>query len=133
MVELRRPDPRLVLREAPLSHELTAGQILVRIFQKTYSAVADFNAWGPTQRFDHHLLPAAAPGTDPSGRAVYYCALSLSGCLAEVFGDRKRIVVAERFVALARVTRPLRLLDLRHDARSARAPSPRWVRRRIAR
>jgi len=115
VVDLRRPDPHLLLRDEPLFHYMTLDQSVIRIFQKTYSPVAGFNSWGPTQRFDHHLLPPTAPGHDPSGRAVYYGAPTLSGCLAEVFGDRKRIVLAERFVAQARLTRRICLLDLRGD------------------
>jgi hypothetical protein len=80
-----------------------------------------FRNIGPLSRFDHHRTKAPAvcvrarrPALfqDPD-RATAYAAQALSCCLAEVFGDRRSIVLRPWMIAVARPRRTLVLLDLR--------------------
>lgn len=48
-------------------------------------------------------------------RGIYYGADTVSGCVVEIFGDDGRIECANRRLALARLTRQARLLDLRRN------------------
>jgi hypothetical protein len=66
-------------------------------------------------RFDHQRAdPRGQPAVDPD-RGIYYAAFTLSGCLVEIFGDTGIIVCGERHVARPRLSRDLRVLDLRRE------------------
>ena len=101
-------DPSLV--------ELPAGTRLVRVFDPTrYQATpTGFRFHGPHARFDHHEGRGPERHPDVSAaRGIYYAALTLSGCLVEVFGDTRIVEFAGRHVARPTLLRALRLLDLR--------------------
>jgi hypothetical protein len=99
----------------PLFHTLQTGHHVIRIFDPTrHNTTATlFRYFGPLLRFDHQRAdPQGRPTVDPD-RGIYYAALTLSGCLVEIFGDTGIIVCGERHVARVRLTRDLQLLDLR--------------------
>lgn len=100
----------------PRFFELSPGTGLVRLFDPTsYGASATgFRFYGPLKRFDHHTGdgPDRAPVVD-SVRGIYYAALTLAGCIVEVFGDAGSITPGNWHVARPRTTRALLLLDLR--------------------
>ena len=73
-----------------------------------------FRYWGPLHRFDHHQAPPNAPCVDPA-RAVYYAGCDLAGCLVEVFGDTRVVVMDGRRVVVAQLQREITLLDLRNN------------------
>jgi hypothetical protein len=103
----------------PVLFELEQGAALARIYDSTQpgAGVTSFRRFGPVHRFDHHRGTRAAE--DPE-RGVYYAAFTLSSCIVEVFGDAGVVWFGERHVASPRVTRGLRLLDLRgHGAMRA--------------
>jgi RES domain len=58
--------------------------------------------------------PAAVPDNDPH-HGTYYAALTLKGCIIEVFGDAGTIETGRYRVAIVETTRPLRLLDVKGD------------------
>jgi hypothetical protein len=93
---------------------LARGRSVVRIFDPDWLAPAEFSAYGPRHRFDHHRGVHGAPGNDPD-RRIYYAAGTLKGCLVEVFGDAGLISVGSLRVAKVRLRRRVRLLDLRGD------------------
>jgi hypothetical protein len=65
-------------------------------------------------RFDHHPGDGLSRSpTDDPARAIYYAALTLSGCVVEIFGDRGSITIGNWHVARSEVSRQLTLLDLR--------------------
>lgn len=110
----RTPDPLFVM--------LPADATLVRIFDpdRHGAGALTFRRNGPRKRFDHHRGegPDRLPADDPE-RAVYYAAWSdkpaeaFSSSLVEVFGDTGIVEPANRLVAMPRLTRTHRLLDLR--------------------
>jgi hypothetical protein len=127
VVQLDPPPPKRPVN--PCFWDIPSGSQLVRIFDPTRrpTTALAFRAFGPLKRFDHHRGngPDCTPAEDPE-RAVYYAAWSedvsqaLSSCLVEVFGDIGIVEVDARRVALPRLIRPLRLLDLRaHGAMRA--------------
>lgn len=72
-----------------------------------------FSQNGPRNRFDHHRTsPIGQSAWDDPERSVYYCALTLSCCIVEVFGNYKLVDKPQMNIAMPTVTRPLRLLDL---------------------
>jgi hypothetical protein len=115
MVRIAFPPPSPVAPPpAPLLYTLARGVPLVRIFTTAYGMTArTFRAYGPTARFDHHRGYPARPGYDPRHRGVYYAALSLEGCLVEVFGDSRIVDPQGYYVAQPLLTRDVTLLDLR--------------------
>jgi hypothetical protein len=112
MVRIDPPPPRHP--PSPVFHQLLAGSHLVRIFDPaSHNATAtSFRFYGPLRRFDHHRGSVSGPAADPA-RGIYYAALGLDGCLVEIFGDTRLIEFGEHHVARPRLTRDLRLLDLR--------------------
>lgn len=112
MVLIAPPPPRRPPK--PRHAVLNRGRHLVRIFAPDRLGPAEFSAYGPRHRFDHHRGAYSAPADDPD-RRVYYVADDLKGCIAEVFGDAGVISVGTLHVAEVRLRRRLRLLDLRGD------------------
>ena len=112
MVQIALPPPARAPR--PVFARLPAGTVLCRLFNpSSHGATATgFRRFGPLLRFDHHQAVQGKPAADP-GRGVYYAALSLSCCVVEVFGDTGLIECGEWQVAMPRLTREVRLLDLR--------------------
>lgn len=102
---------------APECVVLTAGSRLVRIYDPTsFGATAiSFRYNGPRQRFDHHegvgTRPKRGPADDPH-RGIWYGALNLTCCVAEVFGQRRRITPGDCEVAIVTLVRDLTLIDL---------------------
>ncbi len=97
----------------PLYDAIPAGSLFFRIYDPTdHGHPVNFKHWGPTGRFDHHIHPYGSPAHDPD-HAVYYAAFTFPDCLIEVFGDDHVIDCGERRLAVTRIGRPLRLLDLR--------------------
>jgi hypothetical protein len=77
-----------------------------------------FRSNGPRMRFDHHrgmrehgmVVPA-----DDAERAVYYCGLTLSGALVEVFGDARMIERGTFRMVRSTLRTSAVVLDLRGD------------------
>lgn len=97
----------------PIFHALPVGTDLIRLFNPArHNAEAiSFRHFGPLLRFDHHR-PANVQGVD-CDRGVYYGGFTLSSCLVEVFGDTGFISYGEWHIAMPRLRRELRLLDIR--------------------
>lgn len=112
MAIIRRPPPARTPR--PQFHFLPTGTRLVRLFHpKPHNTNAlTFRTWGPLERFDHQLRREGKPCDNPE-RGIYYAGLTLSCCIAEVFGDIGVIECGELRVASPTTLRPLKLLDLR--------------------
>jgi hypothetical protein len=121
MVRISQPPPRGALE--PQHAELPPGNALIRVYNPAKYSVGPltFRSIGPLSRFDHHrteppavCVRARRPALfrDPD-RAITYAAQALSCCLAEVFGDRRTIVLRPWMIAVARPRRTLLLLDLR--------------------
>ena len=98
----------------PLIRHLPAGTELVRIFDPTrYGATAlQFRTFGPLLRFDHQQPTSTGHPAEHANRGVYYAALTLSGCLVEVFGDSRLVEFGHRHVAFPCLTREVHVLDL---------------------
>lgn len=95
----------------PGLHDLAPDVRLVRFYDPSRGPWKAQRFYGPlsSARFDHHPPP---PGEHPT-RSVWYASRSLRGAVAEAFGklgfvDRD----GSRSVVVARVVRPIRLLDL---------------------
>jgi hypothetical protein len=86
---------------------MVVGTSVVRIFNPVPfgTHALKFRNVGPISRFDHHQAPA--------DRGILYGALSLSGCLVEIFADTGIVSVGTYEVAIITNTRELNLLDLR--------------------
>lgn len=120
VVLLSLPPPKRGV--SPVYRDLPVDTTLVRIYDPTrHNAEAlTFRFNGPRSRFDHHRGdgPDRTP-IDDTDRAVYYAAWSddlsetLSSCLVEVFGDKGIVELGNFHVAMPRVVRSMRLLDLR--------------------
>lgn len=110
------PPPGSGLRR-PVFRTLRSGTALVRLYDPTRhgARALTFSHNGPRGRFDHHRPPPAGygPAWDDPDRGVYYAALTLSCCVAEVFGDTRLIDRPYLRVAMPTLIRDLRLLDLR--------------------
>jgi hypothetical protein len=93
---------------------LPAGTNLFRLFDPTRHnmTAASVRYFGPLLRFDHHRAPSGVPGLDAE-RGVYYAGLTLSCCIVEVFGDAGLIDCSNWHLAMPRLKRDVRLLDLR--------------------
>jgi hypothetical protein len=88
---------------------------LVRLFDPSNdgATTTGFRSYGPLLRFDHHSRTGnGTPGDDPK-RGIYYAAMTLSGCLVEIFGDTGVVDLDRHYVAAPILRRDLRLLDLR--------------------
>jgi len=93
---------------------MAAGSFIVRLFDLTshgQTALA-FRHYGPLRRFDHQVNSSGAPAHD-AVRGIYYAALTLSGCIVEIFGDTGLIDCAQWHVARPQLTRSIKLLNLR--------------------
>ena len=115
MVVVDPPPPRR--RPNPLFHDLPSGSRLVRLFDPSrHGATATgFRSYGPLLRFDHHRGRGGGKPGDDIERGVYYAAMTLSGCLVEIFGDTGVVDLHRYHVASPILQRDLRLLDLRHN------------------
>lgn len=112
MVRLAFPPPRR--RPRPVFVTMPAGSTLWRIFRPRFGMTArTFREYGPTDRWDHHHGFPTRAAVDRQHRGVYYAALSLEACTAEVFGADGVVDTTERFLALPLLRRDVRLLDLR--------------------
>ena len=108
------PAPTELAQRAPAEvYRLPAGSLLARIYARggrhptIWSA---FRTQGPLGgRFDHH-----DPAHPEQRRGVFYGALDVSTCVAEVFQDTRVLdrAAAERCLTAFRTTRALALLDL---------------------
>ncbi len=90
---------------------------MVRLFDPSrYRATATgFRSYGPLLRFDHHRGREDGKPDDDTERGIYYAAVTLSGCLVEIFGDTGVVDLHRYHVASPTLQRDLRLLDLRHN------------------
>ncbi len=90
---------------------------MVRLFDPSrHGATAiGFRSYGPLLRFDHHRGQEDGTPSDDAGRGIYYAAMTLSGCLVEVFGDTGVVDLHRHYVASPILRRDLRLLDLRRN------------------
>ncbi len=113
MVVVDPPPPQR--RPNPLFHNLPSGSRLVRLFDPSrHGATATgFRSYGPLLRFDHHRGREDGKPGDDIERGIYYAAMTLSGCLVEVFGDTGVVDLGRHQVASPILRRDLRLLDLR--------------------
>lgn len=112
MVRIALPPPTRPPK--PIFHRLPVGTSLFRLFDPTRhsTTAASFRYFGPRLRFDHHRALSGAPDVDTE-RGVYYGGFTLSCCIVEVFGNTGLIDCGEWHVAMPRLTREVRLLDLR--------------------
>ena len=112
MVRVALPPP--IHAPVPLFHTLSAGQDLVRLFDPTRhnTTALSFRYFGPLLRFDHHRSSSGLPEADLE-RGVYYGGFTLSCCIVEVFGDSGILHCGDWHVAMPRLKRDVRLLDLR--------------------
>jgi len=121
LVRLSLPPPSRAPN--PVFLTLPAETNLFRLFDPTrHNATAiSFRYFGPLLRFDHQRIISNAPQADTE-RGIYYGGLTLSCCIVEVFGDTGLIVCGEWSLAMPRLIREIRLLDLR-DSGAMRAGS----------
>lgn len=110
MVLIAAPPP--ARRPRPQHLTLPQGSELYRIYDPARhgSGPLSFRRTGPLVRFDHHESGSS------SERAIYYAALSLEGCVVEVFGDVGVVRLGELRVANPLLERELLLVDLRGRA-----------------
>jgi len=114
VVRIDRPPPRRPVQ--PIVHALAAGERLLRIYSPgewNNTALTFRRLGGPRLRFDHHHDPNQNP--EEESRGIHYSALTLEGCLVEVFGDDGLIATQARRLGALRVERSLLLLDLRGE------------------
>lgn len=113
MVVLDPPPPRR--RPNPLFRALPAGTRLVRLFDPSQhgATATGFRSYGPLLRFDHHRGRDDERPAEDAERGIYYAALTLSGCLVEIFGDTGVVDIGGHHVASPILRRDLHLLDLR--------------------
>ena len=117
MVKVFPPPCNLIhptLDPDPKYYTLETGTEICRIFnpQRHNTKALTFRNFGPNSRFHHHRDYNCQPKNDLE-RSIYYCALDLSCCLVEFFGDRKVIGITTELIALPIVISPITLLDLR--------------------
>lgn len=115
MVVINPPPPEFPV--APVFYELPAGSEIYRIFDPTTRhriQALTFRYFGPISRFDHQRWPLDKPDTDLD-RGIYYAAPTFSCCVVELFGSTqgRLIEIHQQQLAIARLSRPLVLLDLR--------------------
>jgi len=110
MVRIDPPPPRRSVQ--PVFHTLPAGRRLLRIYDPgewNNTAITFRRTGGPRLRFDPHL------GHDRESRGIHSSALTLQGCVVEVFGDDGMICTGSRRLGSLLLKRSLRLLDLRGE------------------
>jgi hypothetical protein len=114
MVYINPPPPKVPPQ--PVIHTEKTGTKYLRLYDP--AAYGDqpltFRKNGPRSRFDHHEKKDGK-AVDNKDRGIIYAADKLSGCVVEVFGDTRVIVVGTMEVALLETKRDIRLLDLRGD------------------
>ncbi len=90
---------------------------MVRLFDPSRHAATatGFRSYGPLLRFDHHRGREDGEPGDDVERGTYYAAMTLSGCLVEVFGDTGVVDLGSHQVASPILRRDLCLLDLRRS------------------
>lgn len=90
---------------------------MVRLFDPSrHGATAiGFRSYGPLLRFDHHRGREDREPRNDVERGIYYAAMTLSGCLVEIFGDTGVVDLHRHHVASPILRRDLRLLDLRRN------------------
>ena len=115
MVVVDPPPPRR--RPNPLFHILPADTRLVRLFDPSRrgATATGFRSYGPLLRFDHHREREDGKPENDVERGIYYAAMTLSGCLVEVFGDTGVVDLGNHHVASPILRREVRLLDLRRN------------------
>ena len=115
MAVVRRPPPTRTPR--PQFHTFSAGKRLVRIFnpQPFNTTATTFRFFGPLERFDHQRRQDNKAGID-SERGIYYAAETLSCCIVEIFGDSRVVECGNYHVAMPKLIRDIRLLDLRGNS-----------------
>lgn len=108
------PGPEEVRRVRPAYRSLRAETSLARIYARGGKYPTTWNGLrfaGPLAgaRFDHHV--------EGGRRGVMYCARSLVTCVAEAFQGARLVdrFADERCLAIFRLTRSVRLLDLSGD------------------
>ena len=113
MVKVKLPPPQRNVN--PQIYILPSNTKLRRIFDPTrFNATATgFRSYGPVSRFDHHS--SNEPTEDPE-RRIIYAGFSLSGCIAEYFGDGEIINVENIKLAIIYLNQEIKLLDLRGKA-----------------
>ena len=87
------------------------------------ASATGFRSYGPLLRFDHHRGREDGKPADDAERGIYYAAMTLSGCLVEVFGDTGVVDLGNHHVDSPILRRALRLLDLRRNG-AMRAGTP---------
>jgi hypothetical protein len=110
MVRIDLPPPQRSVQ--PVFHTLPAGTRLLRIYDPgewNNTALTFRRTGGPKLRFDPHLSP------EEESRGIHYSALTLEGCVVEVFGDDGMICTGSRRLGSLLLKRNLRLLDLRGE------------------
>jgi hypothetical protein len=112
LVRLPAPPPGRLPN--PIFHTLPAGTEFFRLFDPTRhnTTAASFRCFGPLLRIDHHRAAGSEP-TQDADRGIYYGGFTLSCCLVEVFGDTGFIDCGSWHIAMPRLSREVRLLDLR--------------------
>jgi hypothetical protein len=90
---------------------------LVRLFDPSrhVASATGFRSYGPLLRFDHHRGREDGMPANDAERGIYYAAMTLSGCLVEVFGDTGVVDLGHHHVASPILRRDLRLLDVRRN------------------
>ena len=90
---------------------------MVRLFDPSrhVASATGFRSHGPLLRFDHHRRREDGKPADDAERGIYYAAMTLSGCLVEVFGDTGVVDLGNHHVASPILRREVRLLDLRRN------------------
>jgi len=112
LVRLPAPPPSRLPN--PIFHTLPAGTEFFRLFDPTRhnTTATSFRYFGPLLRFDHHRALGGNP-TQDGERGIYYGGFTLSCCVVEVFGDTGFIDCGAWQIAMLRLTRAVRFLDLR--------------------
>jgi len=107
------PPPPVVLPQ-PVFARVQSGVSLVRMYDPTRfnAQPTAFRFTGPYKRFDHQREVNGKPALT-TDRGIMYAGDTFSGCIVEVFGDRKIIEVGTWEVAVIEPTRELKLMDLR--------------------
>ena len=114
MVIIASPPP--VESPQPIELTLAAGTPIFRLYDPAqFDATAmRFRYFGPLSRFDHQMELSGSPSFIAK-RGVLYAGNTFSGCVAEIFGDRKVVDVGTWEVAVLEPTRDLKLMDLGGD------------------
>lgn len=103
------PPPPASFDKRPRIIDLDPGTRLVRVYRPRFGDALTLRRYGPLFRFDHHPMPV---GEHPDF-GVLYLAMSLSGAVAEAFGDLGFVDRrSDRRVAVMRVMKAVPVIDL---------------------